>query len=143
MDLKSIEVILASSNLVADDFLFCSRAVCAGEPRCEAERSNWCQQTEKELFFPLFCDPKFGLMVTYEYEGQLRCQDFGERKYVSRCCCSVDHHRSEVFDGSSGQGGSGSRRGRGRRLSRATPEVVAMAVASAIGEEGDAIHKSL
>ena len=37
MDLKSIEVILASSNLVADDFLFCSRAVCAraaaGEPR--------------------------------------------------------------------------------------------------------------
>ena len=67
----------------------------------------------------------------------------GVRKYVSRCCCSVDHHRAEVFDGSSGRGGSGSGRGRGRRLSRATPEVVAMAVASAIGEEGDAIHKSL
>ena len=64
----------------------------------------------------------------------------GVRKYVSRCCCSVDHHRAEVFDGSSGRGGSGSGRGRGRRLSRATPEVVAMAVASAIGEEGDAIH---
>jgi hypothetical protein len=142
MDLKSIEVILASSNLVADDFLFCSRAVCAGEPRCEAERSNWCQQTEKELFFPLFCDPNLDSWLPTSTK-ELRCQDFGERKYVSRCCCSVDHHRSEVFDGSSGRGGSGSRRGRGRRLSRATPEVVAMAVASAIGEEGDAIHKSL